>query len=456
MFSRYVFRSALLVSAALVLIPASAHAQTLEQAVQSALGTHPSAEAARAILDATKETKNEARASYFPDISVGAAAGRMYGDNATSRGLLVTRGSGYSNYGEGSIGLNQMIFDGLETPRRIDAANAREDAANANITDIRETLALRAVQSYVDLIRARKGLMMVDGHTGRVDDYLMRIADMVEQGASDEVELQQARDVSIILKAIRAEYEGQVMAAEARYAEVVGAAAPQQLAEPVDKASLILMEPAQAIAVAKAEHPALLAAQSEARAASHDIKAEEGTLYPDVNGELSYLNSDKEEFLGGKIVDGRALVRMSWNFSTGGEQLARIRRTKHVHSESVYRLAELERQIEQNVKLAYNEYANATKQLSYLHERKELNEKLYGAYEAQFEGARVNLLQLMQAHNQLFNTHLEVNNGYYRAIAAQYGVLASMGKLHNAFGGMTPPAAAPVVSAQADKAHEQQ
>jgi adhesin transport system outer membrane protein len=129
---------------------------------------------------------------------------------------------------------------------------------------------------------------------------------------------------------------------------------------------------------------------------------------------------------------------MSWNFSTGGEQFARIRRSKYSHKEAQSRQREIQRQIEQNVKLSYNEYNTSARQLELLKQRQDLNEKLFATYQSQFEGARVNLLQLMQAHNQLFNTNLESVNGHYRYLAAQYGVLASMGQLQNALNVQAP------------------
>lgn len=89
-------------------------------------------------------------------------------------------------------------------------------------------------------------------------------------------------------------------------------------------------------------------------------------------------------------------------------------------------------QIERDVKLSYAEYDTAGKQLELLGQRRELNEKLFKTYQAQFEGGKVNLLQLMQADNQLFNTKLEGINGRYRLMNAQYGVLASMGDLQRA------------------------
>ncbi len=427
----------LFVAASALLSTSSAFAQTIESSVHAALTTHPSVESALAALNVTKEQENEAFSRYFPQISMNAAAGRIYGDNATSRGLSVSRGSGYSGLGEGSITVSQLIFDGLETPSRVNAAEARIGSANATIVDVRESLGYRAAQAYIDVLRARKGLAMISGHSSYVADYLGRIRNMVDEGASDETELQQARDVSVILEGIKSEYEGQVMAADARFVEVTGAPPPAAMAEPQDRSALLMNE-ADALSGIVKDHPAVVAARYESEAAGYDVGAEKATLYPDVNGELSYLKSDKEDIIGGEVEDGRALVRMSWNFSTGGEQFARIRRAKYSEKETQARMREMQRQIEQNVRLAYSEFKTSQKQLGLLGKRHELNAKLFSAYESQFEGARVNLLQLMQAHNQLFNTELETVNGQYRYLAAQYGVLASMGQLQSALNVQAP------------------
>ena len=416
----------------------NAYAQTLEDAVGNALASHPSAEAALATLNASKEQKKEAFSRYFPQVSMNASFGRVYGDNATSRGLSVTRGAGYSGLGEGSVTVSQLIFDGMETPNRVDAARARAQSAGADIVDVHESLAYRAVQSYMDVIRTQRGLAMITEHAALVQDYLARIRNMVDEGASDETELQQARDIRIILEGIQAEYEGQAEAAKARYYEVTGTDLPDTMSEPPGKEFAMPKALSQAVTRAEQEHPSIVSARLESKAASHDVEAEVGTLYPDVNGEVSYLKSDKADIIGGEVIDARALVRMTWNFSTGGEQFARIRRSKYSQEESYARMRELQRQIVQNVKLAYNEYNTSKRQLDLLGKRQELNEKLFATYQSQFEGARVNLLQLMQAHNQLFNTNLEKLNGHYRYLASQYGVLASMGQLQAALSAQSP------------------
>ena len=101
----------------------------------------------------------------------------------------------------------------------------------------------------------------------------------------------------------------------------------------------------------------------------------------------------------------------------------------HRRYESKAQRAETERALERDVKVAYAEMEKVTEQLKILRERVQINEDLFKTYEVQFEGARINLLQLLQADNALFNAKLAQMNGEYSLKAAQFTALATMGKL---------------------------
>ncbi len=406
-----------------------AGAESLSAAVTEALRHHPSVDAAATGVDIAHEKKREEFSGYFPELSVTGTAGRIYGDNSTSRGLSVTRGAAYSPLGEGSITFRQMLFDGLETKSRIEAAGARKRSAGSNVSDVRESIALRAAQAYAQVLRSRRGLGMLYKHRKKVGAYLNRIESMVNEGAADEAELQQDRDIRVILEGIIADFEGQVRAFEADYVEATGHMPGADMDRPVPRLDFIPAASDEAVIYAQSYHPALLSAQMDSVALEHDIDAEKAILFPDLDGELSYLKSDKDDIIGGEIVDAKAVFRLNWSFSTGGAELARIRRKKLEHEEAKAQAREIQRQIEREIRLAYSEQKTAVHQYDLLKKRMALNEKLFETYEAQFEGARISQLQLMQADNQLFNTRLERMNGEYRLLAAQYATLASIGRL---------------------------
>ena len=419
----------LLISTALLCFPSSAHADTVEDAVGRALQQHPTVQAAQATIKTADEQRREEVSGYFPELSVTGTAGRLYGDNATSRGLSVTRGAGYSYLWEGQMTARQMIFDGFGTQNRVQSAKAREKAADLNLSDVRENLALRAAQSYVNVMRAHTGLNMLKKHTKVVDDYLGRIKTAVDDGAVDEAEYQQARDVKVILDGFVSDYEGQVRAAEAEYFEITGSLPEGELAVPVPRVDLMPPTVEEAATLAVETHPSLQSAAYQSRSYQYDINSEQASLYPELSGELSYLKSDKEDIIGGEAIDQRAVIRANWNFETGGAQLARIRKKRYEHQESMAQTEELKSNIRLGVNLAYSELQTAQEQYENSKKRLDLNTKLFETFGVQFEGARITLLQLMQSDNQLFNTKLEKMNGEYRVLAAQYAALASMGRL---------------------------
>ena len=408
---------------------ASVHAETLEVAVEKTLQTHPSVQAAQAALENALEKKREERSGYFPEIAVNTTFGRIFGNNSTTRGLVTDRGEAYSYLGEAGISARQMIFDGYETSRRLDAAKARKLAAEQTVTDVLETLSFTTVQSYIDLLRAHKALTIIRAQKAQAQDYHDRIESALNDGASDESELQQAKEVLLLLNGFLIEYEGQKAALESQYIELTGSKPETALENPTPYLEAGFEDVEEAVAYAKLHHPSILAAKMSAKSSLFDIDVEKASLYPNIGGELSYLESDKKEEIGGELTDAKAVLRMNWNFETGRGQYARIAQKKASRQQALARLAEIERQIERGVRLAYAEYDTALKSLKNETNKSQLSEDLFETYQTQFEGALIRVIDLMQADNQYFSARLAQTNAAHRALLSQYALLASVGRL---------------------------
>ncbi len=433
--------SLLLGSGLLMLLAAPAAAQSLPQAVALVLSDSPAVLAAKANREALVQEQREAFSGFFPEVSASVTAGRIYGDNATSRGLSVTRGAGYSGLGEGSVSVRQTIFDGFETLNRHDAALARTTAARFSIADVRETLALRTASTYMDIVRGRETLARIAAYNAKVADYLKRIETLVKQGAADESMAVQARDIKAQLENTLTAVQGQLEMSEAAYAELVGAPPEAGMTRPEGLVKLLPQSVDQTVQESLDGHPALRAAVLNEEASAHEIEIEKAGLFPDVGGELSYLKRDQRDLIGGESVDARAVVRMNWSFQTGGAQLARMEKAAHRATETQARRQEAMRQIERQSRSAWSDYETARRQLEILANRRQINRDLFKTQNTQFEGARITLLQLMQTDNALFNADLQYLNGEYRYLAAQYALAAAMGRLQaTLINGVTPAA----------------
>ena len=417
--------------AALLFAGVNARADSLRDVVAETLSSHPAISGALQGQEAAEHGRDAEVSNYYPEINAGLVGGRVYQDNSTSRGLVTERGAAYSGYGEGNIALRQMLFDGLETTNRVRAADARIESEMYSLVEIEEEVISDVVNSYVEVMRLRSALSLLGKHADLVRDYLNRIVGMVEEGVADEAQLQQARDVSMVVDSLVADYEGRLYSANATYFEVTGEMPPEQLALPGSVQEYISDDIAAVVNNASASHPMILAARLDTNAAHHEMRAEKSKIYPDVMGELSYYKSNKKDTIGGENTDARAVVKMNWAFSTGGRELSEVRKKQSEHDQAQKRAEEMERQLERMIYQSYARYRTFQKKYTLAADRVELNEKLVEAYKTQFEGSRISLLNLMRAESQLFKAKLERSDNAYNLLASEYGVLASIGSLKN-------------------------
>jgi adhesin transport system outer membrane protein len=412
-----------------LILPGSSQAETLREAVTAALVSHPAIDIAKAQREVADEEESEEFSNLFPELGATATGGRVFGNNATSRGLSVSRGEAYSWLWEGTASITQPIFNGFETYNRIDAAQAREASADLTLADARQGVALRAAQAFLNVTRAQKAYAKAESYKDKIKDYVGRINGMVEAGAADEAESAQAKNIQAQLENTVAEMEGALKLALADYVEATGSMPAGELRGGEQVKSLLFGNVDEAVTYAQTKHPLVLSAQKAIEAEENEVSAEKGVLMPDLDGEVSTLKRDQKEEIGGEVVDSRAIMRMSWGFSTGGGQLARIRKAKAERSEALARLAQTQREIERDIRRSFAEYETAKKQKDLNAQRAVVTKDLLATYEKQFEASKVRILQLLQAENQLFTTELEQINSDARLSMAEYTTLASSGRL---------------------------
>lgn len=404
-----------------------ADAKTLSEAISSAWKNHPSLSAAQATVNYNNSDVKEQYSAYFPQLNVSAYGGRGFGDNATSRGLSVTRGEGYSNMWEGNVALRQGIFDAGGRDSRYDAAKMREDSALLTLESAKDALAHSVTLSYLELIRVYQTLSFIKKHRASINDYIARIKHAVDNGAADEAEYKQALDIAYIWEDQYTANQTLLNTAKATYLEAVGEMPEGHIKTPQITEETFPQSLDAALAQATTFHPELLRAELDEKAAEHGIDTEEASLFPTLDGELSYLQSEKRDVLGGEVTDARALVRMNWAFDTGGSGKQRIAKSKYKLAEMQSRTRELKRQIQRGVRLAYAEYDGAKARLVTQKKRQNLAENLLQTSQEQFDGARISLLQLLQAEDQLFQMVLENLNARNQLRVSQFNILSSVG-----------------------------
>lgn len=422
------YRRLILASACCLLQVSAAQAETLQDAVTEAVSTHPSVTAAKAAYDASIEGVREQRSGYYPELSVNTQAGRIYGDNATSRGLSVTRGAGYSWLWEGNAALTQKIYDWGETGNKVEAAIARENAANSGIANQRDAIALRAAQAFITLLRASDLKTRADANLSSIQTYRDKIAVQVEEGGADEAELNRASDFLLLAQNAATEFEGQYQQGLAEYMEAVGHPPVTTLQRPSLPAAL----PASidsAIQTAFGAHPQLHAAKQSVIATDFDRRVESTSYLPKVSGQLSYLKRDQDDIIGGESTDARAVVKADWAYSTGGAQHARVDKAESLSEQAKAQLDEVYRRIERDIRVAWATLDTTRRQHATQQDRQAATASVVDTYKTQYEGGNRTLIELMQAESQAFDASVAYANADYGVLAATYTLMAAMGQL---------------------------
>ena len=410
-----------------LLNPASA--ETLQDALYGALAEHPSIDAAEAGYMSALQDERRAFSGYFPEFNVSGAFGRVYQDNATSRGLNVVRGAGYSGYAEGNITMRQHLFDGFKTTRKVSAAQAAALKKELGVLEIKNDLVYRAAQSYINLLRVGESITLLQEQRSAIEEYEQKILSLVNEGMSDEVEGQQARDVRMIIDGVIAEYKGQFLSAKSKFIELTGENANGDFVVPESLSPYISENIEDEISLANDFHYSVLISDAEILAAEAQMKATRAEYYPDMDGEVSYAKTDKRDLIGGESTDAKALVRMNWSFSMGGKQDASVKGLAYKHEAAKAQKEDVLRQINQSIENAYAQYDTSKQKLALSTERIALNHKLLDAYKSQYEGARISLLALMRAESQLFNAKLEEVENRYGVLLSEFYLLSSSGRL---------------------------
>ncbi|MCE9508420.1 MAG: TolC family protein [Alphaproteobacteria bacterium] len=419
---------------AVLFLPAAAPAATLSDSVITALSSHPQIKAGEASRSQADKNIWEQRSAFFPTIGLEAGAGHLNNNDLNTRAATLDKGGADTWVGEGSLTLTQPIYSGQSTSNRLLGAENRYLAAAYDLNGTVEDVALRAIHAHLNLMRSKELLGLSSQLLADIDGRRKNIDLMVKAGAADEAELLQADEILAATKNTRLDYEESFREAEADYIEATGGVpdAGLELGE-AKWESMIPTTLEDAVTNAIKESPRVRSANEISTALNSETQAEKGNLLPHVDAEMSYSKLDQRDVAGGESASARAMIKMGWNFSTGGGQLARIEKSLQQQEEAAAKRQGVMRSVEHGVRQKYSSMLIADQQFTLLADRESASKKILENFLAQFEGGKQTNLQLIAASSKLFEAQAASADAYYRRILLRFELLNAMGRLRNVF-----------------------
>jgi outer membrane protein TolC len=393
---------------------------------------HPKLDQGKALQDAARANLTEQRSGFFPSVGVRASTGDADQNDDTTRAN--TGGSAQSWINEGDATFTQPIFSGFSTVNHVKAARARLEASALDTGSDAEDIALTAAKAHLNIMRTGDLLAMARSYYDEIKTLRDNIQKMVKEGAGNEADLMQAEEILMAANTTRLGFEEAAKQAQVDYLQVVGAP-PQdglQFGDYVwDK--YIPANVDSAVTAALANNPRLLAEDKLLAAYGAEARAEKGNLSPRVDAELSYLKKHQSEDMGGELKSAQALLKMSWNLSLGGAEIARIHKASAQEAEARARHAETLRDVEHAVRQKFISIGIVDEQYGLYTKRREVNQQIVDNYKLQFEGGKQTNLQIIGALAHLFESESSQTDAYYRCLLSRFELLNAMGSLQKVF-----------------------
>ncbi|MGJ3230568.1 MAG: TolC family outer membrane protein [Oceanicaulis sp.] len=416
----------LLIGAAMLALAsiAPAAAQTLEETLTAAYASNPTLAAQRARLEQTEEGYFQARAARLP--SLGADASVTEQHNWGGAGQFQADPEGSASYG---VSVNQAIYRGGRISGSIDAALARILAGREQLRATEQTIFIAAISAHADVVRDLEVVSIRSNNVEVLAEQLRAARDRFEVGEITRTDVAQAEARLSGARAQLSAAQAGLAASRAAYQRVTGIE-PIEPADP-EAAPVVPEDYAEAVDVAIANNPDLLAAQYAERAAELGVRVARGAMLPDVSVSASAGENRPSDFTGQSRGSASVRAQVSVPIFTGGLNQSRVREARAGADEARLQGLAARRSVVEGVSNAWNTYLAALAVIESSREAVRANEIAFeGVEQEAFVGLRTTL-DVLNAEQELLNSRLELVRAERDLTVASYALMQAMGLLHS-------------------------
>ena len=324
-----------------------------------------------------------------------------------------------------------MIYDGSNTDNIVERQKARVKAAAGRVFERSEFLALSTVQAYLEVLRqgelARLSRDNVTAHQSTLNDVLSR----VRGGSSSSADLSQAENRLTVAQSDYVEAQRRVEDANSTYQRLVRLA-PTGLVRPATPSDVLPQSEDDAVRRALKANPSVNVADLDREAAVADSRAAEASFLPRLDFEIVGSKGNNVGGIDGQNDDLTIMLVARWNLFSGGSDSARVAASRERIMEAQERTNRFKLVSEEEVRKSWTAMVRQREQTAKLAERVRASENVYTAYRQQFDIGRRDILDVLNAQNDLYNARSASLTADYSAQFAAYRILAVCGDLLNA------------------------
>ncbi len=399
----------------------------LSDTVTTALEYSPRLQVLQANQEAIGFERDRAKGGYYPqvDLAIG------YGAEAHSDTRTRANDTEHNFYDrlEGSIRLSQLLYDGKETRSLVEIEEAKLVSAGYRTFDNAEAIALDAIIAHMEVYRQRELVGLAQMNVNDHLEILDKLEERQEGGAGSIADVDQTKARLARAYASLAQTEADLRTAEANYQRVVGKLAgdveffnvPQGLAP----ASLD-----EAVKQTAESNPKTLALDANVVEADRRVDLSRSNFLPKVHAELSSSYEDQIESSETYEHNNQAMMRLRWNIFNGHSDVADRKAAMSRKMQAVAGRNDQQDLVIEETRATWAELESARKQVVSFGDALLYNQKTLDSYVKQFIVGQRTLLDVLDAHNEKFQSAGLMVTARTNEVIATERLLALTGKLN--------------------------
>jgi outer membrane protein len=409
--------------------PALAQPRTLQEALAAAYANNPQLQAARAQLRATDEQVPQALAGWRPTIVIAGTGGYGNGTETIAGNGRVPQQESPNERGilTGQATITQPIYRGGRTRAQTSQADNNVMAQRASLIATEEQVFTDGISAYVGVIQAQQVAALNQQNVQVLTRQLQATNDRFRVGEITRTDVAQAEAALAGAQAQLETANGNVQTAFATYIRVIGYP-PTKLVEP-QPLKLPVSNQAQAVQLAAANNPSVIAAMFQDAAARDAIDVAFSSLMPTLSLQGSAFQQTNSTIAGQSINGGQIVASLSVPVYQGGSEYATVRAARQTEQGTRKTLDNTRRAAIQQAVQAWETLTAAKATVQSTRVQIQSNQvALEGVEREAIVGSRTTL-DVLNAQQALLNSQVTLVQNLASYVTATYTLASAIGRL---------------------------
>jgi len=399
----------------------------LADTVTTALEYSPRLQVLEANQEAIGYERDRAQGGYYPQVDVAFGYGiEAHSDERTRQDNIEHN---FYDRLEGSIRLSQLLYDGKETRSLVEIEEAKLVSAGYRTFDNAEAIALDAIIAHMEVFRQRELVGLAEKNVNDHLEILDKLEERQEAGAGSIADVDQTKARLARAYASLAETQAGLKSAEANYQRFVG-----KLAGEVE---FFVVPPGivpgsldEAVQQTAERNPKTLALDANIDEADRRIELSKSNFLPKVHAELSSSYEDQVESSETYEHNNQAMMRLRWNIFSGHSDVADRKAAMARKLQAAAQRDDQRDMVIEETRTTWAELESARKQVVSFGDALNYNQKTLDSYLKQFNVGQRTLLDVLDAHNEKFQSAGLMITAKTNEVIAAERLLALTGKLN--------------------------